>query len=293
MDLLQMIAERPLLVGDGAMGSRLMALGLRPGEAGELWNLENPDAVEGVQREYVEAGADIVLTNTFGANALILSRHGMDGRVSEINHAGVRVARRAAGDRALVFGDVGPSGRLLEPYGDLAPDEVRAAFEPQVRALAEAGVDAIICETFEAAEELGLVLALARECGDVPLIASMKLAPEPSGRYRSMMGQGPEDLLRVASQCGCAAVGSNCGQGIETAGRLVGELADLTDLPIIMEPNAGMPQLVDGETVYPETPEDFARLAPALHAAGASIIGGCCGTTPDHIRALRAYADTL
>ncbi len=293
MDFPEMLAAKPLLIGDGAMGSRLMALGLRPGEAGELWNLENPDAVEGVQREYVEAGADILLTNTFGANALILSRHGMAGRVGEINRAAVRVARRAAADRALVFGDVGPSGRLLEPYGDLGLDDARAAFEPQVRALAEAGVDAIICATCESAEELGLVLELARECGDVPLIASMKLAPEASGRYRSMMGEGPQDLLRVASQCGCVAVGSNCGQGIETAGRLAGELTDLTDLPIIMEPNAGMPQLVDGETVYPETPEDVARLAPERHEAGARIIGGCCGPTPDHIRALRAYADSL
>ena len=293
MDLRELIETKPLLVGDGAMGSRLMALGLGPGECGELWDLENPDAVERVHREYVDAGADYVLTNTFGANALVMDRHGMADRVGDINRAAVEIARRAAGGRALVFGDVGPCGRLLEPYGDLSPGEARAAFAPQVRALADAGVDAIICETFESGEEMRLVLELAGEHGDVPLIASMKLACEPSGRYRSMMGEGPSDLLGVAAQCGCSAAGSNCGQGIETMARLVGELADLTDLPVIVQPNAGMPRLVNGETVYPETPSDFSRLLPDVHEAGARIVGGCCGTTPEHIRAIRRYADSL
>jgi 5-methyltetrahydrofolate--homocysteine methyltransferase len=293
LGFLSLLNDKRLVVGDGAMGSQLIARALGPGECGELWNVQKPEVVEAVLRDYVGAGADFVLTNTFGANRVGLGRHGLAGRLEEINAAAVRIARRAAGREALVVGGLGPTGALLEPLGDLTAEDVRAAFLPQVKALAEAGVDAIICETFESSEELCTVLSAARECCDLPLIACMKFTAERTGRYRTMMGEGPEALVRVAEQCGCAAAGTNCGQGIRTMARLVGELRELTDLPLMAEPNAGMPKLVAGRTVYPEDAQAFARYLPDLHEAGARIIGGCCGTTADHVRAIRTFADSV
>jgi len=295
VDLHELLGQRPVLVGDGAMGTQLMARGLSAGECGERWNVENSDAVQGIQREYVEAGADYLLTNTFGANPIALGRHGLAEETEAFNRAAVEIARRAAGGQALVFGDVGPTGGLLEPFGTLTKDEVRSAFARQVAALVQAGADVVICETFESSEELRLALQAAGDCCDVPLIASMKFTPEPSGRYRSMMGEGPEQVTRVAEECGCAAVGTNCGQGIATMPDLVAELARLrsADTPVIVQPNAGVPKLVSGETVYPESPSDFAEVLPALYRAGARIIGGCCGTTTEHIRTIRQFADSL
>jgi len=293
LDFLKLLETRRLIVGDGAMGTQLMARGLEPGECGELWDVENPHVVQRIHAEYVEAGADFVLTNTFGANVIRLQRHGIADRTQEINRAGVAIARRAAGDKALVIGGLGPTGELLEPFGRLTAEAVRAAFVSQVTALAQAGADAIICETFESSAELSLVLRAARESCDLPLIACMKFTPEPSGRYRSIMGEGPDALAGVAKECPCAAVGTNCGQGIATMARLVAQIRDFTDLPIIAEPNAGLPRLVEGRTAYPETPEDFSRCLPDIYGAGARIIGGCCGTTAAHVRAIRAFADSV
>lgn len=277
------------------MGTQLMARGLPPGECGELWNLAQPDVVEQIQREYVEAGADLLLTNTFGANPVVLGRHGLADRTEETNLAGVEIARRAAGDSALVVGDMASTGGLLEPLGDLTEREVYDAFGRQTAALATGGVDAIICETFESRVELRLALEAARDHSDVPLIASMTFRPEASGRYRSMMGEGPEDVVRIAAECQCAVVGTNCGQGIQTMAPLVAELCSLADeaMPVIVQPNAGLPRLADGRTVYQEDPEVFRRHVPDLYSAGARIIGGCDGTTPEHVRVIREFADSL
>jgi len=293
MDFRTLIESRPLIVGDGAMGSQLMARGLKPGECGELWNLENAEVVERVQREYIAAGADFVITNTFGANAVVYARHGLTGMVEPVNRAGVQVARRAAGQDRLVLGGLGPTGELLSPFGELEPGEARRAYARQVRALAAEGVDAIICETFESSDELRLALEAARESCDLPLIASMKFNREPSGRYRTMMGEGPEALAQVAVECGCAAAGANCIKGIEDCVPLSQALGALLDLPILMEPNAGLPKLVEGRTVYPEGADVFQEHLTALHEAGARVIGGCCGTTPEHVRAIRTFADSL
>ena len=293
MDFMALVEARPVVVGDGAMGSQLMTRGLTASECGELWNLENAGAVEQVQREYIEAGADFIITNTFSANAIVCARHGVGEMADAINRAAVEIARRAAGPERLVFGGLGPSGGLLEPYGELKPAEVRAAFAAQVRSLAEAGVDAIILETFESSEELRLALEGAREGCGLPLVGSMKFTREPSGRFRSMMGEGPEALAQVAADCGCAAAGANCVKGIEDSVLLVQALNNLLDVPILIEPNAGLPSLVGGRTVYPEGADVFRRHLPALHGAGARLIGGCCGTTPEHVRAIREYADTL
>jgi 5-methyltetrahydrofolate--homocysteine methyltransferase len=293
MDFLNELDRNGLIVGDGAMGSRLMDRGLPPGTPGELWNLDRPDVVEAIHKEHVEAGAQCLLTNTFGGNALTLARHGLEGRLEEINQAAVRAARSAAGGKAAVLGDIGPTGQLLEPIGTLSREEAEEAFSAQARALASAGVDAIIAETFDSSEELGIALSAARDACDVPLIASMKFQHEKSGRYRSMTGEGPEQLVAAALALGCAVVGTNCGQGIATMVGLVAEIAGLTDLPIIAQPNAGLPKLVKGQTVYLETPSVFAASIPELYRAGARIIGGCCGTTAGHVAAIRSFADQL
>jgi 5-methyltetrahydrofolate--homocysteine methyltransferase len=291
--LLELLEARPVVVMDGAMGTRLMTLGLEPGECGDAWNLKRPNAVEEVLRSYAEAGADCVLTNTFGANPIALSRHGLEAQTEAINRAGVELARRAAGEQILVIGGMGPTGGLLEPYGDLPAERIRQAFARQAEVLADAGADAVLCETFESGDEIKLALQGAREACGLPLIASMKFNREPSGRYRTMMGEAPSRLVAVAGECRCTAVGSNCGRGIEELIPLVAELRGLTDLPLFAEPNAGMPRLVDGDTIYDEGPDAFSRFLPRLHDAGARIIGGCCGTTADHIRAIREFADSL
>ncbi len=293
MDFVAFIEAHAVVVGDGAMGSQLMCRGLTASECGELWNLENADAVELVQREYAESGSDLLITNTFSANPIVCAKHGVGEMTGAVNRAAVQIARAAGGEGTFVLGGLGPSGSLLEPFGDLKPEAARDTFAAQVAVLAEAGVDGIICETFESSDELRLALEGARASCNLPLLASMKFAREPSGRYRSMMGEGPEALARVATECGCAAAGSNCVKGIEDSIGLVEKLRGLMDIPILIEPNAGLPALVQGRTVYPEGPDVWREHLPALHAAGARIIGGCCGTTPDHIRAVREFADGL
>lgn len=293
MDLLSCLEQRKLVVGDGAMGTRLMDEGLPAGTPGELWNLDRPDVVNAVQRSYVEAGAEYLLTNTFGGNAPALARHGLEDEMEQVNRVAVRIARNAAGGRAAVLGDIGPTGRLLVPIGDLSREEAREGFEAQARALAAAGVDAIIAETFDSSEELLIALAAARAACDLPLVASMKFQCEASGRYRTMMGDGPEQLVAVALEAGCAVVGTNCGQGIGTMAGLVAEIAKLTELPIIAQPNAGLPRLIGGQTIYQEDPSVFAEGLRDLYVAGARIIGGCCGTTAEHIAAIRSFADSL
>jgi len=293
MDFSTLVETRPLVVGDGAMGTQLMARGLAAGRCCELWNVENPQVVQAVQREYVEAGADLLLTNTFGGNPVALARHGLADRTEELNGAAAAIARRAADGRALVVGDIGPTGSLLAPLGELSVAEARDAFRRQAEALVGAGVDAVLCETFQSGDELRAALEAARECTDLPLIASMTFSPEPSGRYRSIMGEAPEAVVGLAERFACAACGTNCGQGIETMAPLIGQLADLTDLPVIAQPNAGLPRLVGGRAVYEQAPSVFALHVVRLYESGARIIGGCDGTTAQHVRALRLFADSL
>lgn len=288
-----LIENNSLVTGDGAMGSQLMARGLEAETPGEIWNVEKPECVRAAHQRYVSAGAQYLLTNTFGANPIVLARHGLEGRLEQIVRAGVELARDVAGDDLAVLGDLGPSGGLLEPVGTLSRREVREGFERQIRALRDAGVDGIVAETFESGEELEIVLELATENCDLPLVASMKFNAEDSGRYRSIMGDGPERVAELGERFDLAVVGTNCGEGIESMVGAVEQITQHTDRPVIAQPNAGKPRLVDGETVYDQDAAFFARYLPALYDAGAKIIGGCCGTTGAHIHAIRSMADTL
>jgi len=274
-------------VTDGAWGTQLQSLGLPPGACPELWNVENPAAVERVARGYVEAGSDVILTNTFGGNRFVLAGHGAAGRAAELTAAGVAISRRAAaGTDVLVFASLGPTGKLVM-LGDVAPDEIAAAFAECAAAAADQGADAVVLETFNELAELELALRGAR-AGGLPVVACMTFASGPR-RQASMMGDRPEQLAEAGKRGRAAAVGANCGVGPDNYVAVARTLAAAGGLPVWIKANAGLPQIAPGgRTVFPMGPEQFASHAPALVEAGAAFIGGCCGTTPDHIRAVRA-----
>jgi len=281
------IAERPLL-GDGAMGTQLMIAGLEQGNCGEAWNLTHPERVLAIQRRYVEAGSDCLLTNTFGGSRIMLNRHSHADAAVAINAAGVRIAREAFGDRdGYVIGDIGPFGGLMEPYGDFTEEQVKAAFREQAQALVDAGADAIIIETQTSLEELEIGLIAAREAGAPCIIGSMAYDVTLDGStFRTMMGVDPERAAEFMQERGADIVALNCGTGMdmERARQAVIRYHRSTQLPVMAQPNAGQPKLVDMKVVYDETPAQMVEGVVPLLEAGARIIGGCCGSTPDHIR---------
>jgi 5-methyltetrahydrofolate--homocysteine methyltransferase len=286
--------ERPLL-GDGAMGTQLMLAGLEQGNCGEAWNLDHPELVLAIQRRYVEAGSECLITNTFGGSRIMLARHSHGSDVAAINMAGVRIAREAFGDRqGFVIGDVGPFGGLMEPYGEFTEEQVRDAFREQTAALVDAGADAIIIETQTSLEELQLGLNAAREAGAACVIGSMAYDVTLDGStFRTMMGVDPERAAEFMEEHGADIVALNCGTGMNMgrARDAVLRYREITSLPIMVQPNAGQPRLVGMRVVYDETPEQMASGVAPLLEIRTNIIGGCCGSTPDHIRAFRRSMD--
>jgi 5-methyltetrahydrofolate--homocysteine methyltransferase len=294
--LLEALRERPL-VGDGAMGTQLMLAGLEQGGCGEAWNLTHPDRVLAIQRRYAEAGADCLITNTFGGSRIMLRRHGQEGEVAEINKVAAAIARQAFSDRVgYVLGDIGPFGGLMEPYGEFTEPQVRDAFNEQARALVDGGVDAIIIETQTSLEELGLALQAARDAGAPCVIGSMAYDVTLDGStFRTMMGVDPERAAEFMEAEGADVVALNCGTGMdmERARQAAARYRRAVDLPIMVQPNAGQPRLVDMKVVYDEAPNEMAIGVAPLLEAGAAIVGACCGSTPDHIRAFREAVDAV
>jgi len=271
-----------VLIGDGAMGTMLEAAGLAAGSCRELWNIEHPEKVLAVHRAYAEAGADIIETNTFfGGNPIQLAKWGLQGRAQEFNQAAVRLAREAAGERIIVSVSMGPTGEVLAPLGNLDPARAAEAFREQAAAAASAGADAATIETFYALEEIKLAVEAALAAG-LPVMATMTF--EPSGR--TMMGVAPDAAARALTDYGATVVGANCGTGPEPMLAVVEAMLAVTDRPVMAQPNAGVPRLVDGRSVFLETPEAMAEHASRFAGMGVKIIGGCCGTTPEHIRAI-------
>jgi 5-methyltetrahydrofolate--homocysteine methyltransferase len=279
----QLVSDGPVLT-DGAWGTEFQARGLEAGECPDHWNLTHPDRVEEVARGYVEAGSQVILTNTFRANRLALERHGLAEHLEEINRHGVELSRRTAGNQARVFASMGPSGKLLM-MGEVSEDDLAAAYTEQAKSLAAAGADALIFETMSDLAEAKVGVRAAKTTG-LPVIVSLAF---DSGKNldRTMMGTTPEVAAAELAAAGADVVGANCGQGIESYAALCQRLHAATPLPIWIKPNAGLPELVEGGTRYRMTPEAFASHAPSLLAAGASFLGGCCGTNPDFIRALQ------
>ncbi|MGQ9575740.1 MAG: homocysteine S-methyltransferase family protein [Thermoguttaceae bacterium] len=280
----QLTAAGPVIT-DGAWATQLHQRGLEVGACPDEWNLSHPAEVEAVARSYVEAGSQIILTNTFGANRLMLARHDLADKVAVINRAGVAISRQAAGGRAKVFASMGPSGVVLM-MGRTSPDEVEDAFAEQAEALASAGADAVVLETFSDPAEILLAVAAVRRAG-LPAVACMTF---DSGKDhdRTLMGTTPEQAAAKLTEAGADVIGSNCGQGIEGFVKIAERLRRATDRPVWIKPNAGLPQLVGGKTLYTQTPEQFAGFVPALIAAGARFLGGCCGTSPEFIAAIKS-----
>jgi 5-methyltetrahydrofolate--homocysteine methyltransferase len=283
-DFLSRLQSGRVIVADGAMGTMLQAAGLPPGASPEGWLLENPGAVAGVHRAYIEAGSDLILTCTFGATSPRLERSGLGDRVSEINRRAVEVAREAAGDGVFVAGDIGPLGEFLTPLGELSYGEAVNIFAKQAAALVEAGVDVLYVETMSALEEVKAAVEGALQVGDgVPVTATLSF----DSHGRTNMGVRPEDAAEALLELGVDGLGANCGAtldmtlgAVETMHRIAPEMS------LIVKPNAGRPRLVGDDVVYDATPEDMARYARRFVDLGARLVGGCCGSTPEHIVAI-------
>ena len=283
-------------VTDGATGTQLHKQGLTPGTPTELWNTENPAAVQRVAADYIRAGSEIILTNTFGANRVILAQHGAAKRAAELAEAGARIARAAAdaakamGKDVLVFGSIGPSGKIVMTE-EVGREELLTAFAEAAEAIAWGGADAIVLETFNELDELVIAIDAVKGACDLPVVASMTFSSGPD-KTHTMMGNSPANLAAAARKHGADAVGANCGVGPDNYVAVAAMLRAACDLPIWIKPNAGVPTVGrDGRGVFPMKPREFASFVPALIAAGTNFIGGCCGTGPGYIEALRAAVD--
>ncbi len=288
----QLLESKTVAIADGAWGTQLTAHGLEAGEAPEGWVLEKPDEVRTVAEGYVAAGSDIILTDTFGGSRFKLAKNDLEDDVEPINRRAVELSKEAAGDDALVFASIGPTGEFMEPLGVVSEEEMIEVFAEQVTAMVAGGTDGILVETMTDLGEATAALQAARDNFDGPVVTSMTFDKGPKG-YATMMGVTPEQAAEELQAAGADIVGSNCGHGIENMVEVIAQMQPATDLPLWAKPNAGMPQLVDGETVFTQTPEETVAHFDELVEAGARIVGGCCGTTPEHIRALVEARDQL
>jgi len=283
--------SKDLFLLDGAMGTQLIARGIEVGKCNDYLNVESPDVVSDIHRSYFEAGSDAVLTNTFGANKYALGRHRLAEEAAKINSAGARIARRAGGQDKYVLGDIGPSGDFLEPLGGLKPEELKEAFARQAKVLLDGGVDGFIIETMTALDEVTIAIEAVKSVGrGVPVLASMSF-DRAGDDFKTMMGVSIEAAAAKIVALDVDAVGFNCGtvsldEYVELAEKFVSAVRALSaDVIVYAEPNAGKPELVEDQAVYNVSPEDFAVAIEKIHSAGVNIIGGCCGTSPAHIRA--------
>lgn len=286
-DLLARLRNGEILVSDGAMGTMLFERGLRSGECPEAMNLSRPDVLEDIARLYLDAGADIIQTNTFGGSPLKLASYSLGDAATAINRNAVAAVSKAVSGKAYVSGSCGPSGKILKPYGDTDPELVYESFKIQMQALSDSGCDVICIETMMDLDEMLLALRAARECAPrIPVMTTMTFDATPRGFY-TIMGVTVERAARTLEDAGADVTGSNCGNGIENMIRIAREYRKHTSLPLLIQSNAGLPVIRNGELVYPESPEFMAEKAGELVDAGVSIIGGCCGTGPAHIRAIK------
>ena len=286
------IKQGKILVSDGAWGTFLHAKGLKPGQCPELWNIEHPDEVFDIAKSYIDAGADMVETNSFGGSSFKLIHYGLADRTSELNQAAAAISRKAAGDK-FVLGSVGPTGKILM-MGEVTPEEVYESFKEQVIALEKGGADAIIIETFTDIDEARLAIRAAKENTTREVICTMTFERTVDGEYRSMMGVSPTEMMQELIPEGVDIIGANCGNGIEGMIQIVKEIRLCNSvIPVLVHANAGMPIYDDGKTVFPESPMQTAGYVKEIIDAGVNIIGGCCGTTPEHIRQIARAAREL
>lgn len=273
---------------DGAMGTQLIAIGTPVGSCNDYLNIDAPETIKTVHKKYLDAGVDGVITNTFGSNGYILKRHGHAEKVHEINLSAARLARSAAGEDKYVLGDIGPCGDFLNPLGMVKEDQLQEAFAEQANALLEGGVDGFIIETMTAVEEVKVAVKAVQSVCDLPILASLAYDPAQNDA-RTMMGVSPEQAVAQLAPLGVAALGFNCGTldmpGYVELAKTCAKALEGTNILLMAEPNAGRPELEGSTAVYKLTPADFADAMDEIHKAGAAVLGGCCGTTADHIAA--------
>lgn len=287
-NFLELLSQR-IMVADGAMGTMLQENGLKAGDCPESWNVTQFDIVKKIHKSYLEAGADIILTNTFGGNKIKLEKLGYGKNLEEFNKRAVQIALESADDykranqrQVFVAGSVGPTGEILEPYGPVKNEEAYEAYQKQIKVLASSGVDLIILETFYDLNEIKIALKAVKENSDLPVFASMSFEES----LKTIYGITPEKAIEILFQEGADGVGANCGSGPEILYQIISRMRTITDAPLLVEPNAGIPYMVDNKVVYPATPQEMAEYTEKFIQLKVNIIGGCCGTTPEHIRAI-------
>jgi len=286
MNILEELKQNKILLSDGALGTLLQSKGMAPGECPELWNITHRAEVKSIAESYLQAGSEIITTNSFGGSIFKLSQYGLGDRVSELNKTAAEIYREAAGKNKHVAGSIGPTGKMIL-MGDVTEAELYDTFREQAIALEAGGADIIIIETMSAADEASLAVRAARENTKCTVIITMTFSKEPNGEYHTMMGVSPEEMVISMKEAGAHIVGSNCGNGIEDMIGIVKAIRAIDNkIPVMIQANAGIPEFIDGKTVFRESPEMMASFIPELIKAGANIIGGCCGTTPEHIMAI-------
>jgi len=290
-NILRRLGRGDIIVGDGAFGTMLMRRGLRQGSSPETVNLQAPELLEEVSSLYLEAGAEIVTTNSFGGSSLRLRHFQLEGEMERIDRVAVEAARKAVGDRAYVSGSVGPTARLLKPFGDTGPEEIYESFRAQIEVLLGCGADLVCIETMTDVAEAELAVRAAKDIrATVPVMASVTFEKNSRG-FRTLMGTTIEDTARRLRQAGADIVGSNCGHGSDAMLAIAREFVQHAGIPVAIQSNAGLPVQSGDGLAYPETPEFFSGKAAEMLRLGVQIVGGCCGTTPEHIRAVRQAVD--
>ncbi len=290
-NILERLKHGDIIVGDGALGTLLMQRGLQENDPPERINLTEPRHLEEISSIYLEAGAEIITTNTFGASSLRLQHYSLEAETERINRIAVEAARKAVGDRAYVSGSVGPTAKLLKPYGDTDPEAAFASFRQQIGALISGGIDIVCIETMTDLTETELAVKAARELNpEIPVMATVTFRKTPRGFF-TIMGSSIRETAERLKNAGANIIGSNCGNGSGTMLEIAREMMQYAELPVAIQSNAGLPVFSDEGLSYPETPEFFAEKAASMLQFGVQIVGGCCGTGPDHTRALRKVAD--
>ncbi len=284
--LIERLKSSGTLVSDGAWGTFIHKKGLGPEECPESWNLSRPDDIYDVALSYVKSGADMILTNSFGGSPFKLKPYRLDAKTYEINKAAAEISRRAAGNDVLVLGSVGPTGKILM-MGDVTEQELFDGFAEQVRGLSDGGADAIIIETMSDPDEARVAIKAARSVTDLEIICTFTFDATPAGEFRTMMGTLPSEAALMLQELGVDVIGANCGNGTAGMIKIVEQIREVCpEIPVLVHANAGLPELKQGETIFPETPGEMSAQIGDLVQAGANIVGGCCGTTPDHISSI-------
>ena len=282
-----------ILVSDGAWGTFLQQQGLKPGECPEEWCLTNRQAVLNVAKSYVDAGADMIETNSFGGSCYKLEHFELADQTSQINESAANISREAAGDDKWVIASVGPTGKMVM-MGDVTESDLYEAFSVQTKALEKGGADAICIETMFAIDEITQAIKAAKENTNCEIMATFTFELTKKGEFRSMMGTSPSEFAHAVIAAGADIIGTNCGNGSERMVEIIKEIRQAApDIPILVHSNAGLPKYIDGADIFPESPDEMASFVPVLIKAGANIIGGCCGSTPEHITRIKEVASSL